>query len=72
MVTERSTNRFYAGKITSETNQVSFYICFFQAFFATKQNHLFRFDFADESIHKLGTIGRTSPLKGFASLGDDR
>jgi hypothetical protein len=29
-------------------------------------------NFADESIQKIGTIARSSPLKGLAYLGEDR
>ena len=43
-----------------------------QAFIATKKNNILRLKFADESIQQIGTIKRTSPLKGLAYLGDDR
>jgi hypothetical protein len=39
---------------------------------ATKKNHILRLKFADESVEQIGTIARSSPLKGLAYLGEDR
>jgi len=45
---------------------------YMQAFIATKKNNILCFKFADESIQHIGTIARSSPLKGLAYLGEDR
>ncbi|CAF3596044.1 unnamed protein product [Rotaria sordida] len=47
-------------------------IDYMQAFIATKKNNILRLKFADESIQQIGTINRSSPLRGLAYLDEDR
>ncbi|CAF0781682.1 unnamed protein product [Rotaria sp. Silwood1] len=45
---------------------------YMQAFITTKKNNILRLKFADESIQQIGTIARSSPLRGLAYLDEDR
>ncbi|CAF2447748.1 unnamed protein product [Rotaria sp. Silwood2] len=45
---------------------------YMQAFITTNKNNILRLKFADESIQQIGTITRSSPLRGLAYLDDDR